>query len=126
MKKLLFLAGWMALMMSFVVQGDADAIVNAFKSGDAAQVGNYLDDFSDLKFLDKDEVKNLSRNQATITLKTFFSENGIKGFEKTSDRELGTTMYLTGKLLADGKSYNVTVMAKAKDGKHKIISIRIN
>jgi hypothetical protein len=126
MKKFLLLAGCVIVLMSFVVQSGADAIVNAFKSADATQVSNYLDDLCDIKLLDKDEVKNVGKNQASITLKTFFAENGVKGFEKTSDRVLGATMYLTGKLTGAGKTYNLTVMAKEKDGSPKIISIRIN
>lgn len=126
MKKLLLLAGLAFSLMSFTRQGDVDAIVNAFKSADAGQVGGYFDDYVDIKLLDKDEVKNIGRNQATITLKAFFSENGIRGFEKTSEREIGNTMYLAGKLLNNGKGHNVTVMLKMKDGKRQIITLRIS
>ena len=126
MKKFLLLACCLTVLMSFTVQSGADAIVNAFKSADATQVGNYLDDFCDIKLPDKDEVKGLGRNQASITLKSFFAENGVKGFDKTSDRVLGATMYLTGKLTGAGKSYNLTVMTKEKEGSPRIISIRIN
>ena len=66
------------------------------------------------------------RNQATITLKSFFADNGIKGFEKTSEREIGNTMYLAGKLLNNGKGHNVTIMLKIKDGKRQIITLRIS
>lgn len=62
MKKLLLLTGLVLGLMSFTAQGDVDAIVNAFKSADAGQVGNYFDDYVDIKLLDKDEVKNIGRN----------------------------------------------------------------
>jgi len=126
MKKLLLLAGLVTGLMSFTAQGDVDAIVNAFKAADAARVGTYFDDYVDIKLLDKDEVKNIGRNQATLTLKAFFAENGIKGFEKTSEREISTTMYLTGKLLNNGKGHNITIMLKVKDGKRQIITLRIS
>lgn len=126
MKKLLLLTGLVLGLMSFTAQGDVDAIVNAFKSADAGQVGNYFDDYVDIKLLDKDEVKNIGRNQATLTLKAFFAENGIKGFEKTSEREIGTTMYLAGKLLNNAKGHNITIMLKLKDGKRQIITLRIS
>jgi hypothetical protein len=111
---------------SFLIQPDTDAIVKAFKTADATEIGGYFDDFIDLKLLDKEEVKNMGRNQATIALKTFFDENHIKGFEKGSDREIGNTLYITGKLTSNAKSYNVTVMLKAKANKHQIITMRIN
>lgn len=111
---------------SFSIQPDTDAIVKAFKTADATEIGGYFDDFIDLKLLDKEEVKNMGRNQATIALKTFFDENHIKGFEKGSDREIGNTLYITGKLTSNTKSYNVTVMLKAKANKYQIITMRIN
>ena len=112
--------------MAFSPQNDIEAIKQAFKSGNADEVAKYFDDYVDIKLLDKDEVKNIGRNQASIALKSFFSENGVKGFLKISDREIGTTMYMTGKLLNGSKGYNITVMMKQKGGKHVIITIRIN
>lgn len=126
MKKIFLLLGMAVGLMSFKLQGGTDAIVNAFKSAEASQIGGYFDEFVDIKLLEKDEVKNIGRNQATITLKSFLSENGIKGFEKTSERAIGNTMYLTGKLLNSGKGHNATVMLKMKDGKWQIITLRIS
>ncbi|MBV9986352.1 MAG: DUF4783 domain-containing protein [Chitinophagaceae bacterium] len=126
MKKIFLLIGMALGFMSFTTQADTDAIVAALKSGSAASVSGYFDEFVDLKLLDKAEVKNMGRNQAGITLKAFFDENGVKGFEKASDRELGNTMYMTGKLVGNARSYGITVLLKVKDGAHKIISIRIS
>ncbi len=112
--------------MSFTTQTDTEAIVQSLKSGNADEIAKYFDDYVDMKLLDKDEVKNIGRNQASIALKSFFTENGIKGFEKASDREIGNTMYMTGKLLNGAKGFNITVMLKQKGGKHAIITIRIN
>ncbi len=126
MKKFLLLIGVMVGLMSFTGQNEADAIVNAFRVADATQVGQYFDDLLDVKFPNKDEVKNMGRNQATISLKAFFADNGIKGFEKTSEREVGATMYITGKLNDGAKGHNITILLRAKDGKRQIISLRIS
>jgi hypothetical protein len=126
MKKIFLLISLALGLMSFRSQGGVDAIVNAFKSGDATQVGGYFDDYVDIKLLDKDEVKNIGRNQATITLKAFMSENQIKGFEKVSERAIGNTMYLAGKLQNGGKGLNASIMLKMKDGKWQIITLRIS
>ena len=126
MKNIFLLIALFVGSNSFSIQPDTDAIVKAFKTADATEIGAYFDDFIDLKLLDKEEVKNMGRNQATIALKTFFDENHIKGFEKGSDREIGNTLYITGKLTSTGKSCNVTVMLKAKANKHQIITMRIN
>jgi hypothetical protein len=126
MKRIFLLTGLALVCMSFSLQTGTEGIVQAFKSGSAEQVAQYFDDFVDLKLLEKDEVKNMGRNQATIMLKSFFSENGIRGFEKVSEREIGNTMYMTGKLQNSGKGFNITIMLKQKGGKHDIITIRIN
>jgi hypothetical protein len=126
MKKIFLLTGLAFVLMSFSLQGDTDAIIQAFKSGNASEVAKYFDDYVDMKLLDKAEVKNIGRTQAGITLKAFFEENDIRGFEKISDREIGNTMYMTGKLQNGGKGYAITILLKLKDGKHQIITVRIN
>ena len=126
MQKIMLFIGIIISLSAFTYQPDTDSVVRAFKTANADEVARYFDDYIDLKLLDKDEVKNMGRNQATIALKSFFEENNIKGFDKGSDREIGNTLYITGKLTSTGKSYNVTVMLKAKGGKHQIITMRIN
>jgi uncharacterized protein (DUF2147 family) len=126
MKKIFFLMAMAFSAVSFAQQSDTDVIVQAFKSGNATEVAKYFDEYVDIKLLDKAEVKNMSRNQAGIMLKSFFEENGVKGFEKASEREIGTTMYMTGKLTGSSKSYGITVLLKVKDGKRQIISVRIS
>jgi hypothetical protein len=126
MKKIFLLMGLMVGLMSFSPQNAPSAIADALKTADAGRVSTFFDDFVDIKLLEKPEVKNMGRNQAAITLKTFFSENGIKGFETTSQREMSGTMYLTGKLVNGSKGYNITIMIKAKDSKWQIITLRIS
>ncbi len=126
MQKIFLMIGLLCSFSTFAQQSDTEAIVKAFKTADANEIAKYFDEYIDLKFLDKDEVKNMGRNQANMALKAFFVENGINGFDKGSDREIGNTLYITGKLNSTGKAYNVTVMLKAKAGKHQIITMRIN
>lgn len=126
MKRILLLAVLGLITTSFRYQGETEAIVTAFKNADAQQVGKFFDEYVDMKLLDKDEVKSMGRNQATLALKAFFAENGIKGFEKVSERELGNTMYLAGKLLNGSKGNNITIMLRVKDGHRQIITLRIS
>ncbi len=126
MKKIFLLFGLLTGLVSFGQNSDADAIVNALKSSDAMRLTEHLDEFVDVKLLDKAEVKNMSRNQAALTLKSFFSENGINGFEKTSQRDVSGISYLAGKLQNGNKGYNITIMMKMKNGKWQIITLRIS
>lgn len=127
MKKMFLFVGLALLSMSFTLQAGTEEIVNAFKSGDGDRIGQFFDEFIDLKLPQKDELKNVGRNQATITVKAFLKEEGINGFDKLSERELGSTKYLTGKLTNGGKGFNATVMMRLmKDGRFQIITLRIN
>ena len=125
MKKMIAIIGVALSMSAFIVVGDIDKIINALSSGNAVQFSSFYDDFLDIKLLEKDEIKNVGRNQASITIKSFFDDNGIKGFEKTSQREMGGTMYLTGKLKGN-KNYNITLLMKDRGDKLSIISIRVS
>jgi len=111
---------------AFVTDEANNDILNALKSANTEQLTAYFDSFIDLKLPEKEEVKNMSKNQAGIALKAFYNDNNIKGFNLTSQREMGGTMYIAGKLNNNDKGYNITVMAKKTDDSQKIISIRIN
>ncbi len=126
MKKIFLLAGLGMMLLSFTFQKDTDEIINALKAGNAVTVASYFDSYIDLTLPGKDEIKNIGKNQAGITLKSFFDETGVKGFDLSSQRESGSTMYIAGKLQTKTKGYNITILLKNKDGKHEIISVRIN
>jgi hypothetical protein len=68
----------------------------------------------------------MGKNQAAIALKRFFGEYNIKGFEKISEREIGQTMYMTGKLLNHDKGFNITLMLKQAGGQYRIVTVRIS
>ncbi|MDB5247344.1 MAG: hypothetical protein JWQ40_1738 [Segetibacter sp.] len=125
MKKIIFII--MVLFAAFSVRAqDANHIVSALKTGNADQVSDYFDKILDLKFPDKDEIKSIGKNQAGIALKSFFDNNNIKGFELSSQREMGGTMYIAGKLTNGGEGYKLSIMMKTKEGRPQIITVRIS
>ena len=105
---------------------DVSDVVNALKSGNAEEVSVFFDKILDLKFPDKEENKSIGKNQAGIALKSFFSSNNIKGFDLSSQREMEGTMYIVGKLTTGSERYNISIMMKSKEGKPRIITIRIS
>jgi hypothetical protein len=127
MKKILAMLSVIMILASFTIpQSDTDEIVKGLKSGNAEQVSAYFDNYLDLTLPGKEEIKNIGKNQASITIQAFFSENTVKGFDLTSQRESGVMMYITGKLQTKNKAFNVTLLLKNKDGKHQITSVRIS
>jgi Domain of unknown function (DUF4783) len=126
MKKYIYLFLLLLVGLPVIAQNETDPVVQVFKSANIDQIEAYFDDFIDLKLLDKDEVKNMSKNQASIALKAFYVENGIKGFEKVSDGGRTNLVYLLGKLPNGGKGFSITIQLKQKAGKLQIITLRIS
>lgn len=105
---------------------DANGILSALNSANADKVSSYFDKILDIKFPDKDEIKGIGKNQAGIALKSFFDNNKIKGFELSSQREMGGTMYIAGKLTNGGDGYKLSMMMRSRDGHTQIITVRIS
>lgn len=124
--QILLVALLVTSLTSSFVQNDGVNVIKALKAADATEVAGYFDKILDIKFPEKEEIKGIGKNQASIALKSFFEENNVSGFELTSQRELGGTMYITGKLLDPDKGFNLTLMLKNKGGKQQIITVRIN
>ena len=125
MKKLLLILT--IVFGTFAVHAqDANGVVSALKAGNAEQVSSYFDKILDIKFPDKDEVKSIGKNQASIALKSFFDNNKIKTFELSSQREMGGTMYVAGKLSNGSDGYKISIMLKTREGRPQIITIRIS
>jgi hypothetical protein len=124
MKNIILILLTASIFLSFK-QAD-DTIVRALKTANASQIATYFDKIIDIKFPEKEEIKSIGKNQAGIVLKSFFDENEISGFDLTSQRELGGTMYITGKLLNKDKGHNLSLLLKNKEGRQQIITLRIN
>lgn len=125
MKHLLLLMGVCTLFSFTFLEGNKDEIVATLKAANVEQFSKYFDNTIDIKLPNTNEMKGVSKTQAASTVKSFFSENGITSCTITSQREMGGTMYIAGKLI--GKSnYNITVMSKGADDKFSVITLRIN
>ena len=122
----MYVMGLALVMCSFSVKTDSDGIVGALKKASAEQLSSYFDNVIDIKLPGKDEIKGVGKNQATLTIKNFFNENNIQDFDLTSQREMGGSMYIAGKLKSADKAYNITLMMKNKADKLSIITFRIN
>ncbi|MEN9350142.1 MAG: hypothetical protein RL372_1120 [Bacteroidota bacterium] len=108
-------------------QGDADLVVAALKSGNPAEIAKHFAVVVDLKFLTAPEDKIVASEKAAEKLAAFYTEYKIKGFERTAQREIGNTMYLTGKISGAEKNYNITLMLMKKNGApYHIVTLRVN
>jgi hypothetical protein len=108
-------------------QGDADLVVAALKSGNPQDIAKHFAVVVDIKFLTAPEDKIVATEKAAEKLAAFYAEHKIKGFERTAQREIGNTMYLTGKISGAAKNYNITLMLMKKNAApYHIVTLRIN
>ncbi|HVX49858.1 MAG TPA: DUF4783 domain-containing protein [Chitinophagaceae bacterium] len=126
MKKFLLIIGLALSTMAFGQAASKDDVLNALKKGDAVTLSGYFDNTLDVKLPDKTEAKGIAKDDAGKMVKDFYKQNGVKGFDLASDRAMGGTMYLAGKLTGGSKEYNLTLMLKNKDGQMSVITVRIN
>src|SRR4051794_3786884 len=122
MKKFILLLLVHFSLMSFVTfQSGREEMIADLKQGNAEQFIKYFDNTVDIKMPNSDEMKGVQKAQAASTVKSFFADNNIHQFDVTSQRELGGTMYITGKLTGT-TDYNLTAMIKNAAGKFSIIT----
>jgi hypothetical protein len=108
-------------------QGDADLVVAALKSGNPTEIAKHFAVVVDIKFLEAPEDKIVAVEKATEKLANFYATYSIKNFERTAQREIGNTMYLTGKINGANKTYNITLMLMKKNAApYHIITLRVN
>ena len=124
MKKIFTIAGVLLSLTIFAQKGNS--VIDALQEGNASKFSNYFAPKIDIKLPQKEELKNVDKTEASSTIRNFFTDNNINGFDVTSQREMSGTMYITGKLKNDTDSYNITVMMKTKEGSMSVITVRIN
>lgn len=125
MKKILILLGLVFTLSSATKFNEPDEIISALKSGSANEVSKYFDNIIDLTLPGKEEMSNMGKNQASLSLKNYYEEVGVKSFELTSKGEKGAIMYITGKLQGKTKNDKITIMIKNTNTKFLITSVRI-
>ena len=99
-----------------------DEVISALKSGNAQEIGKYIDDNVAISLPDKSD--NYSKSQAVMVLKDFFTNNGVTGFEVQFKGENGGGQYCIGNLKTKSGTYRTTVLMKSKDGKQVVKEIR--
>jgi len=124
MKKFLTILGFLFSVTLFAQTGED--VVNALKEGSVPKFTGYFSSNVDVKLPQKNEMKNVSKADASSAVSGFFSSNKINGFEVTSQREMSGTMYIAGKLKGASQDYNLTVMLKGSGNSLAVITVRIS
>jgi hypothetical protein len=121
-KSLLLLTVFLTTLTSFA-QGGIDEVISAMKSGNAAGVTKYFDNYVDITMPDKSS--NYSRSQGEVIIKDFFTSNGVKNFDVKHKGNNDNGEYCIGTLQTKNGSYRATVYMRLKGNKQVIQDIRI-
>ena len=124
MKRHLFVIFGLAMMFSsFTAQSGIEEVIAALKSGNAAGLAKYFDNYVDISMPEKSN--NYSKSQAEIILKDFFSNNEVKSFEVKHKGNNENGEYCIGTLETKNGSFRTTVYMRLKGNKQVIQDIRI-
>lgn len=122
MKKLYSIAALTILLSSFTLLASIDEVVNAMKSGNAAQVARFFDNSVEISMPDKSN--SFSKTQAEIVLKDFFNNNPVKGFEVIHKGENAGSQYCIGTLVTKNGSFRTTIFMKQKGNAQVLQELR--
>jgi hypothetical protein len=100
-----------------------DDVVSALRSGNAAEVGKYIDDNVELSLPDKSD--NYSKAQAIMILKDFFANNQVVGFEVKHTGDNSGNQFCIGTLNTKSGAYRTTIFMKTKNGRQSLKEIKV-
>jgi hypothetical protein len=124
--KLLVVLALLHCSFDVKAQNDAELLVQHLQTGNFNALQLFWDNQVESSILDKVAAKPLNAQQANETLQAFFNQKNIIGFEKSAERKLGNTLYLTGKLLSSQQKYNLTLLLQYTKKGFVIVSMRVN
>lgn len=107
-------------------QNETELLVQHLQTGNFSALQSFWDVQVESSILDQVATKPLSAQQANETLQAFFNQKSIVGFEKSAERKLGNTLYLTGKLLSSQQKFNLTLLLQSTKKGFVIVSMRIS
>jgi hypothetical protein len=117
------------LFLSVLVIGSAfrsipgiDDVVNALRSGNASEVGKYIEDNVELSLPDKSD--NYSKAQAIVILKDFFAQNAVTGFEVKHTGDNSGNQFCIGTLRTKSGDYRATIFMKTKNSRQSLKEIK--
>ena len=125
-RKIILLLLFVMVGASVKAQNETEALVQNLQTANFNSLLSYWDNQVEVNMPDLSGLKQFSAKEANELLKSFFSNKNILGFEKTAARQVGTTVYLTGKLVSANSKFNMTMLLQQNKNGLAIISLRVN
>ena len=124
--KILVVLALLQCSMGVQAQNETELLVQHLQTGNFSALQSFWDNQVESSILDQVSAKPLTAQQANETLQSFFNQKNIVGFEKSAERKLGNTLYLTGKLLSSQQKFNLTLLLQSTKKGFVIVSMRVN
>lgn len=124
--KILVVLALLQCSIGVQAQNETELLVQHLQTGNFSALQSFWDNQVESSILDQVAAKPLTAQQANETLQAFFNLKSIVGFEKSAERKLGNTLYLTGKLLSSQQKFNLTLLLQSTKKGFVIVSMRVS
>jgi hypothetical protein len=125
-RKYLLIISFLFSFSSLFAQNDTENLVQILQTASFNNLLPYWGQQVEVNIIQQINQKQLSANAANEQLQAFFNQQNIIGFEKTAERKLGNTIYVTGKLISSKNKYSLTLLLDISKKGIEILSVRIS
>ena len=126
LRKILLVFSFTFSLGIVMAQNETETLVQTLQTANFSNLLSFWYAASEVNILDQSAQKQVTPVQANQQLQLFFSIKNIIGFEKNAERKLGTTIYITGKLLSAQGKFNLSLLLQETNNSVSIVSIRIS
>lgn len=124
--KILVVLALLQCSIAVRAQNETELLVQHLQTSNFNALQSFWDSQVESSILDQVSSKPLTAAQANENLQSFFNKKNIVGFEKSAERKLGNTLYLTGKLLSSQQKFNLTLLLQSTKKGFVIVSMRVS
>ncbi len=111
---------------SLFAQHETENLVQILQTASFNNLLPYWSQQVEVNIIQQINQKQINATAANEQLQAFFNKQNIVGFEKTAERKLGNTIYITGKLLSSQNKYSLTLLLELTKKGIEILSVRIS
>jgi len=125
-RKYLLIIPFLFSFSTLFAQNDTENLVQILQTASFNNLKPYWSQQVEVNIIQQINQKQLTANGANEQLQAFFNKQNIVGFEKTAERKLGNTIYVTGKLISSQNKYSLTLLLEINKKGFEIVSVRIS
>lgn len=125
-RKILLILGLVFSFSGLKAQNETENLVQNLQTANFSNLLSFWNEQVEVTILDAIVAKTLNPTETNQQLQYFFNKKNIVGFEKSAERKLGNTIYITGKLLATPNKFNLTLLLQKTNKGFFIVSLRVS